>query len=73
LVTLKVTRRHLEVVRHAVEEQIAKVSSREAEALKRVLEAFKMLRVKTPNLKLRWNLKMPRYLDENSKKLRKSS
>jgi len=41
LVTLEVSPRKLGVVRRFIEAQIAKTGRREAEALRRVLEAFK--------------------------------
>jgi len=41
MVTLKLIREDFEMIREVVEERISKTSGEEAEALRRVLEAFK--------------------------------
>jgi len=71
-VTLKVTPRKLQVIRRFVEERAAKTSGREAEALRRVLEAFKKAENETDpedSLKLELELNDAKILSRELEKI----
>jgi len=68
-VTLKLKREDSEMIREAVEEQMAKVTGREAEALRRVLEAFDNAESEDSKLKIEMELEDAKILRRELEKV----
>jgi len=69
LVTLKLIREDFEMIREAIEEHTSKISGEEAEALRRVLEAFNNAESEDSKLKIEMKLEDAKILSRELKKV----